>query len=352
LPIVRLPDVVTFESRDIYEKHVHSHVIVKGVPAVPLLLSAESCAKGIPLHDGPDYQYSICTGLFYTDGSTFNHTYLDFSPGTHGWERVECYYRRRLPIVKMQVDYFFEHKKGRVGYRNFRIDEAPRRPEPDRRVVLLGDSNVITSYLAPKDRVDAMLGAALAKTYPSLRVEVENAGRGGDAVKPFLETRRYERDLLTLGRIDVIFVCFGGNDRSRYDVKTFVAFQRRLLRRLREDFPGIRVVLETGVYVDYPRHFDRDRNREMKPYWDAVRSLADTADGVLDIWDVTRRETKRGNWDLRYRQTPMGKLILNRRFDRGHENDPSWFSNIHHTPNANRIIAEAECEYIVKHRLL
>ena len=65
-----------------------------------------------------------------------------------------------------------------------------------------------------------------------------------------------------------------------------------------------------------------------------------------------RRETERGNWDLRYRQTPYGKLIVNRRFDRRHEDDPKWFSNIHHTPAANRVIADAECDHIVRHGLL
>jgi acyl-CoA thioesterase-1 len=341
-----------FESKDIFQKHVRSVVVVKDVGAVPMRFSAQSRARGIPPWDGPDCQYTIYTQLFMADGSEFTYTYLDFNPGTHGWERVECFVRPRLPIWKIQVNYFFEHKRGTVEYRDFRIEEAGPRPKPDRRVVVLGDSNCITSYLAPADRVDAMLAARLAKAYPSLRVDVENAGHNGDTVKRFLDAKRYERDLLTLDRIDVLFVRFGLNDRGAYGVDVFAKCHRELIRRLRRDFPKAKVILETGTYVDYPKHSDRDWNRDMKPYWDALRSLGCEADGVLDIWDVMRRETRKGDWDLRYRQTPMGKLIVNRRFDRGHEDDPKWFSNIHHTPAANRVIARAECDHITGNRLV
>ncbi len=352
MPIIHIPDRVRFVSKDIFEKHVHSFVIVKDIPAVPLLFSAEGRTKGVPPWDGPDCQNTIFTQLFMTDGSEFTYTYLDFPAGRPGWSRVECFCRPRLPVWKAQVNYFCEHKKGAVEYRDFRMDEVPPRPAPDRRVVICGDSNCITSYLAPDDRVDAMLSKLLAKDYPALAVEVENAGHNGDTIQRFLGSKRYERDLLTLDRIDVLFMRLGINDRGGYGVDVFVKRHREFIRRFRRDFPKAKLVLETGTYVDYPKHSDRDWNRELKPYYDALRRLGDSVDGCLDIWEAMRRETKRGNWDLRYRQTPYGKLITNRRFDRGHENDPKWFSNIHHTPEANRIIAKAERDWIVKNDLL
>ena len=352
MSIVRIPDVVRFESKDIRRKHVESVVVLKDAPAVPMIFSAESRAKGIPPRDGPDCQYMVYTQCFMTDGSEFAYTYLDFSPGTHGWERVECWCRPRLPIWKFQVNYFFEHKKGAVAYRNFRIDECPPRGEPDRRVVVCGDSNCITSYLPPADRVDAVLAGLLAKDYPSLRVEVENAGHNADTVKRLIDSRRYERDLLTLGRIDVIFIRLGINDRGSYGVNVFVKYHRELICRLRKDFPRAKIVLETGTYVDYPKHSDRDWNRDLKPYYDALRGLGGKVDGVLDVWDAMRRETLRGHWDLRHRQTPYGKLVLGPRDDRGHENDPKWFSNIHHNPAGVRVVAAAERDFIVAHKLL
>jgi hypothetical protein len=44
LSIVHIPEVVRFRSKDIYQKHVRSVVVVKEVPAAPMLLSAESRA--------------------------------------------------------------------------------------------------------------------------------------------------------------------------------------------------------------------------------------------------------------------------------------------------------------------
>jgi len=352
LTIVDIGDVVEFQSKDINEKHLHSVVVVKDIPAAPFVFSAESRSEGVPEWDGPDYQYSMVTKLFFEDGSQFDDTHLDFSPGTHGWERRERYCRARVGLTKVQVDYFFEHKVGKVAYRNFTMAEAPPRPEPDRRVVLLGASNVITSYLAPEDRVDAMLTAKLKQARPEVDIDVENAGVGGDTVKRFLETKRYERDLLTLDRIDILFISYGGNDSSRYDVDTFTQLHRELIERLRSDFPGVRIILQTGTWVDYPKHYNRDMNAQFGPYYDALRGLSNVADGLLDVCEVLKREAENGNWDMRYRNTQVGKLILDDRFDAGHEDDPTWFSNIHHTPAANRLIAQAACDYVVKNKLL
>ncbi len=57
--IVELPDVVEFESKDVNEKHVHSVVIMKKVPAVPLRFSALSRAAGIPDWDDPGWFSNI-----------------------------------------------------------------------------------------------------------------------------------------------------------------------------------------------------------------------------------------------------------------------------------------------------
>lgn len=350
--IVDLPDVVEFESKDVNEKHVHSVVIMKKVPAVPLRFSAESCSIGIPDWDGPDYQYSMVTTLFFEDGSTFNHTYLDFSPGTHDWETQEVLYRPRIPITKIQVDYFFEHKKGKVAYRNFRIEEIPARAKPDKRIVLLEASNIITSYLPMQHRLDVLLSEKLERAHPELDIEVENSGVGGETVKRLIESKRYERDLLTLDGIDIIFISYGGNDSNRYDVKTFETYHRELISRLRSDFQGIRIIMHPGTWVDYPKHYSSDMNEHFRPFYDVLRELATEADGLVNIPEILRQEVDAGNWDLRYRNNRLGKLILDNRFDEGHEDDPAWFSNIHHNPNANQIIAQAEFDCITDGKLL
>lgn len=348
LPI-EIPQPVAFESQDINEKHLRSFVFEGEFPAVPLTISAESRCQGVPGWDGPDYQYSAYATLFYDDGSTFCYNFLDFDPGDHGWQRLTRYIRPRLPALKIQVDYFFEHKRGAVDYWDLVITEAPPRPEPDRRVALLGDSNVITYYLHPSDRVDAFLQASLADSHPGVSIEVENCALGGDAVRNLLDSKRYERDLLTLGRIDVAFIRYGLNDMNRYDPATFESLQRELVSRLRSDFPGIRIVLETSTFIDFPAHNTSDTNARSKPYFEVTRRLgAEIADGLVDVWEIMRLETERGNWDLRYRSHPLGKLILDGRFDAEFDFAPSFYSNPHHTPPANRLVAAAEHEMLVK----
>ncbi len=348
LPI-EIPVAVAFESHDINEKHLRSFVFPGEFRAVPMTISAESRCSGVPDWDGPDYQYSAYATLFYDDGSQFYHTYLDFDPGDHDWQRLTRYIRPRLPARKIQIDYFFEHKHGAVEYRDLVLAEAPPRPEPDRRVVLMGDSNVITYYLRPADRVDAFLSDSLARSHPGIDIDVENCALGGDAIRNLLDSKRYERDLLTLGRADVAFIRYGLNDMNRYGPEVFESLLRELVSRLRSDFPAIKIVLETSTFFDYPAHNTSDTNARSKPYFDVTRRLgAEIADGLLDIWDLMRLATERGEWDLRYRVHPMGKLILDGRFDAEFDFAPSFYSNPHHTPPANRLIAEAEHELLLK----
>ena len=111
MAIVEIPDTVEYESKDINEKHLHSVVFVGEVPAVPMRFSAESRAEGIPEWDGPDYQYSMVTKLFLEDGSQFDDTHLDFSPGTHGWERQERCCRARRPGINSIGVHHAHHRR-------------------------------------------------------------------------------------------------------------------------------------------------------------------------------------------------------------------------------------------------
>jgi len=142
---INIPHTIEFASPDINQKHTISHVFLGPFPATPLRLTCESKAEGIPDWDGPDDQYCVYATIFYEDGSSLFHTHLCFAPGTHDWEKKECYIRPRIGVTKIQINYFTEHKRGKVAFRNLVLEECPPRPEPDRRIVALGDSNTITS---------------------------------------------------------------------------------------------------------------------------------------------------------------------------------------------------------------
>jgi hypothetical protein len=343
---------VEFASQDINEKHLRTFVFPGDRPAVPLLFSVEARAEELPPWDGPDYQFSAYPSLYFADGTCLQDRFLCFSPGTHDWERQELYLRPRLATKRICINYFFEHKAGRVAYRNALMEPVAARPEPDRRIVLLGDSNVLTSHLAQRDHVATLLQQRLAAARPDLKIEVENEGCNGESIKTLLERKRYERDILTLGNIHVAFIRYGYNDRKIYGAPEFERLQRELIRRLRADFPAIKIVLETGTFIDYPAHYNLDINPLMAPYHETTRRMATDVDGLVDVYARMQQETANGNWDFRYRNHPQWKLVLDGRFDAEHAFAPEYYSNPHHTLPCNRLIAQAEYDVLIQNRLL
>ena len=256
---INVPTVVEFASAGINHKHLRAFVLPVDWPACPLRFSVESRAQ-LGDGDGPDYQYSAYVDIYYADGSVQSETYLCFDPGRHDWQRLEMYLRPRLPIKRLVIYYFFEHKDGLVAFRNASITPCQLPSEPDRRIVLVGDSNTITSYLHRSQRIDGVLQHRLTATYPGKRIEVENSGVGGESLKGLLSRKRYERDLQTLSRADVFVICYAGNDANAYGPDEFERQQRELIRRLRTDFPAAKIIVETTGHFDYPAHYSIDYN--------------------------------------------------------------------------------------------
>jgi lysophospholipase L1-like esterase len=343
---ITVPTVVEFVSAGLNHKHLRAFVFPVDLPALPLQFSVESRAE-LGDGDGPDYQYSAYVDIYYADDSVLSETYLCFAPGRHDWQRLEMYLRPRLPIKRLVIYYFFEHKDGLVAYRNARIAPCELPPEPDCRIVLVGDSNTITSYLPPSQRVDGVLQRRLAAGFPGKRIEVENAGLGGESIKELLTRKRYERDLQTLGRADVFVISYAGNDANAYGPDEFERQQRELVRRLRTDFPAAKIILETTGYFDHPAHYTIDYNARMQPYTEATRRIAADgsdgggADALLDIYQTMQQRTAAGDWDFRYRVHPQWKLTLDARYDAELGQSPAYYTNPHYNPRGTRLIADA-----------
>ena len=257
------------------------------------------------------------------------------------------YLRPRLAMKRAVLYYFFEHKQGTVAYRNASLASCPLRPEPDKRIVLIGDSNTITSYMPRSQRVDGLLEARLAENRPGLKIDVENAGLGGESVRGLLTRKRYERDILTLGRADIFVICYAGNDANAYGPEEFEKQQRELIRRLRQDFPAARIILQTTGYYDFPAHYAIDYNARMQPYTEVTRRLARIgpagggADGLVDVCAIMQARVERGDWDFRYRCHPQWKLTLDSRLDGELGKDASFYTNPHYNPRGTRLIADA-----------
>ena len=218
-------------------------------------------------------------------------------------------------------------------------------------ILMLGDCTLATSYLPPRLKNEARLAEALQRRFPAEQVAIANEGLDGEAVSGLL--RRYERTMARYSRLDYVLIRYGVNDRRTDGIGGFRANLERLLDRLRADHPGARILLETGMYVDYPAHYAWDRNAKMEPVYDVIRTLG-VAHGlpVVDIYERMRAETARGNWDLRVRGYGVVDdhiPVLGPGQDHLHGHDVRWFTNIHPNPAGIEIIADEEARVLAQH---
>ncbi len=120
------------------------------------------------------------------------------------------------------------------------------------RVLLLGDSTVIGSVcrnVNPKaDHLEDVVRKLLAAEADVPPVEVVNRGLDGDTIHRLL-AGRYETDVAKQGPWDFIFIRYGLNDvRGLKDFETeYPANYKKLIARLKSDFPGAEIVLETVI---------------------------------------------------------------------------------------------------------
>ncbi len=233
-------------------------------------------------------------------------------------------------------------------------------------------------------RLEAQLAARLREAYPQGEWTVVNEARGGEwigpgtqqsgTVEPLLEsetTGRYFEVRERVARADVVVVAYGGNDSKCYPPTTFGKRLAALCDRLARDYPGVRIVLATGMYLDYPAHADRywrdppqvpgwksgstSRNEYFAPYFDAARALArERGYGLADMCLGLRAETAAGNWDLRIRNWREGERATDAgapvpaEVDQTHRDHPAWFDNVHPNYEGTRIIAEVYFDVLGK----
>lgn len=218
-------------------------------------------------------------------------------------------------------------------------------------ILMIGDCTLATSYLPGDLRNETQLAALLQLRYPHDRLLITNEGLDGESVAAFL--RRYERTLARYPQPDYVFIRYGVQDRRKYGVRGFAARLQEICDRLRSDLPHVRIVLETGMYVDYPEHYEFDRNAVLDPLYDVIRALG-AREGlpVVDIYQRMRQETARGNWDLRVRGYGVVDEeipILGAGQDHLHGHDVRWYTNIHPNPAGIAVIADEEARVLAAH---
>lgn len=216
-------------------------------------------------------------------------------------------------------------------------------------MVLFGGSSVLTSYLPDEHKHHTVLVRELAKAYPEQAIEVFNHADNGEFLARYLLRGTYERHRTAMTGIDVAIIRFGINDQKRVDAPEFRRQLERFATLLKEDFPGVRVLIETGAYVDYPAHYSFDRNRFLNPFWAVARLVSEEIGyPLIDLYAATLAEAKAGNWDIRVRKKETGKdFVIDASQDPGQENNPDWFTDIHPNPEGVRLAVREEVKALL-----
>ncbi|MFH1075056.1 MAG: GDSL-type esterase/lipase family protein [Candidatus Firestonebacteria bacterium] len=241
-------------------------------------------------------------------------------------------------------------------------------------IMLMGDSAVITSYLSGADTIHYKLLEKLKKAKPDRDWKIVNAGKDGETIGPAPKKiqkafgvsclfemdndGRYEAVTENNPDVDMALIRYGGNDSKIYKPEVFKEKLKRLCAKLKQKYAGVKIVLESSMYVDFPRHaapYYREnsrvkgfkqgssRNDYTKPFYEAARQLAaEEKYPFIDVYGRLESLTKKGNWDFRMRSDGTTKDAS---LDSG--KDAKWFDNIHPSPNGCEAIAQVESENII-----
>ena len=225
-------------------------------------------------------------------------------------------------------------------------------------IVHFGDSTCITGYLPNDQRVEAALNHRLSAFYRHQKIVSHNVAAGGDYIRRFLDKGRYEKAVKDkIPHIDIALIRYGHNDQKHCEPIEFKRHLEEFCDLLRQDYPGIHIILETNTWVD-PEHHSGDPNatnrfnERMNSVWEVVRRVASERKYPLaEIYERKKKETEAGNWDQRIRnqklsQEKFGKRILDGSNDEEMKGVPGWFVDNHPNANGVKIITDEEFKII------
>lgn len=227
---------------------------------------------------------------------------------------------------------------------------------PPVRIALFGGSSSATTYLPEEFKHHTVLSKALEEAYPGQKVEVFNFADNGEFIARYLLLERYSSHIERMRgkNIDIAIVRTGVNDSKRFKPAEYSEQLRRFIKMVQGDFPGVRVIVETGFYLDYPAHYPSDRNVALAPYWDANRAVAKELElPMSDVYRDSEKATAEGNWDFRIRSQDMkkypkkpAKIYWEADLDAEYGKDSNWFNDIHPSPNGVRLAVKTEFELL------
>jgi acyl-CoA thioesterase-1 len=216
-------------------------------------------------------------------------------------------------------------------------------------MALLGDCTVACTYFPPANRPENHLAVRLRRAFPHQPFVVQNLAADGESAADFVRSGRMEVTFGSIPRLDVAFVRYGINDRKQSGITGCVESLATLCQAIQHRYQDIAVIIETGIWVDYPAHYLWDRNASLAPLNDALREFAqESGYPLVDIFARMEEQTQHGHWDLRMRGLPTSKhLIIDDAFDIFFGDDPAFFTNIHPNSRCLALIAQWEVETLL-----
>lgn len=157
-------------------------------------------------------------------------------------------------------------------------------------IVVFGDSITAAKQQPVEKQWPTLLEKRLREAAPQRRVQVVNAGVGGNTSREGLA--RLQRDVLKR-RPDLVTIEFGGNDATddparHVELKEFEQNLQTMIENIREVNPRAVVVLTTFPVVVDQHHAHGTRHggldKYIEPYRESVRRMAKAQ--KLPLWDM------------------------------------------------------------------
>lgn len=234
--------------------------------------------------------------------------------------------------------------------------------------MLLGDSTVIGNVLRfvkpDGPHLEKVTKAELVAEPDMPDLEVLNLGVGGDYIRQFLASGRYDTTVARQPRVRFILLRFGLNDYFRLPAFTidFLADYERLIERLRADHPQATLVMMTVIPYHSPSvtasinstiqriaraqglplldtHAPYEAALRDDPHRLSYRSIPMNAVPVDDLPAIARHVYRIGSADQ--------VVVVDDEFDQRFGHLPSWHSDRHPNFEGYRLIGKVSGHFLV-----
>jgi hypothetical protein len=211
-------------------------------------------------------------------------------------------------------------------------------------IALMGDSTVACHYLPPANRPENHLLVRLRREFPDRRFVVQNVAGEGESPAADLRSGRLERLFAAVPQMHLAFLRYNIRDTEPEGFQEHLDGLQTCCGALRQRYPGITVIIETGIWVHHPSHYVGDSHAHAAPRYDQVKAWAVEAGyPVVDIYQKMQAEAAKGNWDLRVRGLPTPEqTVVDDTFDAFFGEEPLFFANLHPNSRCLALIADWE----------